>query len=90
MSEAEPSMMILDINEMDAQVENQLLQIKQQFSHVKLVVLADIAPWQIFKKMPGLDGVLLKGFSSIQLTKMIRTLLEPGFSLQTNGPKETE
>jgi DNA-binding NarL/FixJ family response regulator len=88
MSEAEPFLMILDINEMDGQVENQLNQIKQQFSRVKLVVLADIAPWQTFKKMPGLDGLLLKGFSSIQLTKMIRTLLDPGFSLQPDGPKE--
>jgi DNA-binding NarL/FixJ family response regulator len=75
MDEKKPSLIILDANEEDVFMEKQVKQIKSQFPQVKIMVLADIVSWQFLKKMPELDGLLLKGFSSAQLTQLIKKLL---------------
>ena len=83
---SEPSLIILDTSEEDGHMEKELEQIKVQFPRVKLLVLADIVPWQIYKKMTGLDGLLLKGFSSMQLMKLISKLLNQNPSPHTVEP----
>ena len=88
MGVSEPALVILDVSEIDRWVVQQLTQIKGQYPRVKMVVLADLAPWQTFKKLPGLDGLLLKGFSSIQLTKLIIKLLNPNLGTASNDSND--
>jgi hypothetical protein len=76
MAELKPAMVIVDTMGEDTCLAEQLKTIKNQFPMVKFLVLADIALWQVFKKLPYLDGLLLKGFSSLQLTKLIGKLLD--------------
>jgi DNA-binding NarL/FixJ family response regulator len=76
----QPDLVIFDTNPNHEDALKQIRVIRQQFPNARLLVLADISLWQALKKTPGLDGLLLKGFSSSQLIDMIGKLTNPGES----------
>lgn len=72
--EQQPDLVIFDTNTSQEDAIKQVKQIRQDAPRARLLVLADISLWQALKKTSGLDGLLLKGFSSSQLIDMIGRL----------------
>jgi len=70
-----PALIIMDTWAHQDDILKQVNQIRHKLPSVKLLVLADISLWQALKKATGLDGLLLKGFSSAQLIDLVGKLL---------------
>jgi DNA-binding NarL/FixJ family response regulator len=64
-----PRLIILDIYVLE--VQNVIQQIKSQFPHIQLIVIAEDFEQQKKAEVFGVDNVLLKGFSAQKLVEIV-------------------